>query len=51
MPHETRIFYVFWAITNGQGAHVRASRARSGALGVPAQRSRGFGARPRLEDD
>ena len=32
---------------DGQGAHVRASRARSGALGVPAQRPRGVrGAAP-----
>ena len=30
-----------------QGAHVRASRARSGAFGVPAQRPRGvLGAAP-----
>ncbi len=35
-------------LVNGQGAHGRASRARSGALGVPAERPRGFGAKPRL---
>jgi len=31
-----------------QGAHMRASRPWSGALGVPAERPRGFGAKPRL---
>ena len=36
MRPETRILYLFMAVADGQGAHVRASRARSGALGVPA---------------
>ena len=32
----------------GQGAHVRASRGRSGALGSPRSARVGFGAQPRL---
>ena len=28
--------YSFGAVADGQGAHVRASWARSGAVGVPA---------------
>ena len=28
--------YSFWAVADGHGAYVRASWARSGALGVPA---------------
>ncbi len=31
----------FEMVGDGKGAHVRALRARSGALGVPAERSRG----------
>ena len=41
MRLETRIVYSFLAVGDGQGAHVRALRARSGALGVPAERPRG----------
>ena len=53
MPAETGNLYSFGAVGDGPAAHVRGSRARSGAwgVGVPAQRPRGFGAQPRLVEE
>ncbi len=49
MRSQVSIPYSFFGTGgDGQGAHVLASLARSGALGVPAKRPRAFGARPRL---
>ena len=36
------------AVAGGQGAHMRAPRTRSGAMGPPASVRVGFGAQPRL---
>ena len=41
MQPEARVLCSFGIVGDGQGAHVRASRARSGAMGVPAERPRG----------
>ena len=41
MQSEERSVQPFWAVGEGQGAHVRASRARSGALGSPRSAPRG----------
>ena len=42
----------FETVSDGKGAHVRASRARSGALGVPAERPRGvLGGAPARQDE
>jgi len=42
----------FETVDDDRGAHVRASRVRSGALGVPAERPRGVrGGAPARYDD
>ena len=44
MRPDTKIMYSFETAGDGQGAHGRASRARSGALGSPRSARVGFGA-------
>ena len=49
MRPETRILYSFGTVSDGHGAHLRASSARSGAVGSPRSVGVGFGAQPRLK--
>ena len=46
MPAETGILYSFGAVGDGHAAHVRGSRARSGALGSPRSARGGSGRSP-----